>query len=193
MPRGVAVPEARQHLFAALERVMAADGALTSRNVTQEAGLATGLLFTHFRSFDGFLTAYAVDRSFQIAAALAPLATTFGHGVVAENLTEAILALPRASVLTVTRLTAFRPSLTAEVARVLGGESAGLNAIVHAVDRHLRAEQELGRVAAEADTSSLALAVAGVLQHVALTDDGHAEERVRRALTALAPALAERP
>ena len=155
--------------------------------------MATGLLFTHFRNVDGFLAAYAVDRSFQIASALAPLANTSGHGTVADNLTEAILALPLQSVRTLTRLTAFRPSLTAEVARVLGEESAGLHAVIHAVDRHLRAEQELNRIPAEADTASLALAVAGVLQHIALTNDGHPEQRLRQALTALSPALAASP
>ena len=73
MPRGVRIAEPRQHLFAAAERVIAAAGpsGLTSRAVTREAGVATGLLFTHFMNFDDFLVGYAVDRSFQIAGVAA--------------------------------------------------------------------------------------------------------------------------
>ncbi|BBH69702.1 TetR family transcriptional regulator [Actinoplanes sp. OR16] len=214
MPRGVAVPEARQHLFAALERVMAAEGPLTSRAVTQEAGVATGLLFTHFRNFDGFLVAYAVDRSFQIAGELAatlgeighgtpppsrdtpghgtvagapPSRDAIRHGTVARTLSDAILAMPRPSVLALLRLTALRPSITAEVAAVLGPETAGLRALTHAVGRYLRAEQDHGRVPADTDTESLALAVSGVVLTVALTAPGDTESATRRAIATILP------
>ncbi|BAL89460.1 putative TetR-family transcriptional regulator [Actinoplanes missouriensis 431] len=189
------MPEARQQLFAALERVIAAEGALTSRAVTQEAGVATGLLFTHFRNFDNFLIGYGVDRSFQIAASLAALPERLGSGTVDGNLSAAILALPLDVVLTLTRLTAFRPSLTAEVERVLGPGSAGLRVVAGSAAGYLAAEQELGRVPSGVDTASLALALAGVMQHVALTEGLGPEARARigRAVTAIcAPAPASR-
>jgi AcrR family transcriptional regulator len=189
MPRGVAVPEARQQLFAALERVLAAEGSLTSRAVTQEAGVATGLLFTHFRNFDNFLAGYAVDRSFQIASALTSLPEKYGSGSVAGNLSDAVLGLPPGVVVTLTRLLAFRPSVAAEAARVLGAENAGLRAAERAAETYLVAEQQLGRVPAGADPVSLSLAVAGILQHVALTvgPGPAADERIRRAIAAVIP------
>ena len=44
-PRGVAIHEAREQMFLAAERVLARQGpdGLTSRAITQEAGVATGL------------------------------------------------------------------------------------------------------------------------------------------------------
>ncbi|MFV2116180.1 TetR family transcriptional regulator [Micromonospora sp. LOL_025] len=189
MPRGVAIAEPRPHLFAAAERVIATAGPsqLTSRAVTREAGVATGLLFAHFASFDDFLVGYAVDRSFQIASAAAGLPGRAGTGTVAANLTETALATPMITLLAVTRLIASRPALAADVEAVLGNGSAALQPLERAVGAYLAAEQQLGRIPTSADTEALALAVIGVLHHVALTDgtDPAADGRIRRAITAL--------
>ena len=189
MPRGVPIAEPRQHLFAAAERVIAAGGPhqLTSRAVTTEAGVATGLLFTHFRNFDDFLLGYAVDRSFHIAGITAGLPGRAGTGTVATNLSEAALATPLITWQAVTRLTAHRPALAAAVEAVLGHGNAALQAFERAVVAYLLAEQRLGRLPAGADTEALALAVVGVLHHVALTDGAgpSADDRIRRAMTAL--------
>ncbi|MCW3819220.1 TetR/AcrR family transcriptional regulator [Micromonospora sp. DR5-3] len=189
MPRGVAIAEPRQHLFAAAERVIAAEGPsqLTSRAVTREAGVATGLLFAHFANFDDFLVGYAVDRSFQIAGAAAGLPGRAGTGTVAANLSETVLATPLITVLAVTRLTASRPALAANIEAVLGNGTAALRPLERAVVEYLVAEQQLERIPAGADTEALALAVVGVLHHVALTDgtDPAADGRIRRTMTAL--------
>ena len=189
MPRGVAIAEPRQHLFAAAERVIAAAGPyqLTSRAVTREAGVATGLLFAHFANFDDFLVGYAVDRSFQIASAAAGLPGRAGTGTVAANLAETALAIPLITLLGVTRLTASRPALAARVEAVLGNGSAVLRAFERAVVAYLVAEEQLRRIPAGIDAEALALAVVGVLHHVALTDgtDPAADGRIRRAMTAL--------
>ncbi|MEH1125612.1 TetR/AcrR family transcriptional regulator [Micromonospora sp. CPCC 206061] len=189
MPRGVAIAEPRQHLFAAAERVIAAEGPsqLTSRAVTREAGVATGLLFAHFAGFDDFLIGYAVDRSFQIAAATAGLAGRAGTGTIAANLSETVLATPLITLQAVTRLVAYRPTLAADVEAVLGNGSAALRPLERTVVEYLVAEQQIGRLPAGADTEALALAVIGVLHHVALTDGTSpaADSRIRRAMTAL--------
>lgn len=199
MPRGVATPEPRQHLFAAVERVIVGEGPsrLTSRAVTREAGVATGLLFTHFTNFDDFLVGYAVDRSFQLAGAVAGLPDRAGSATVAENLSEVGQALPSATLVAVTRLTAYRPGITASVEAVLGHGSAGLQPVERATARYLAAEQQLGRVPASADPEALALVVTGVLHHVTLTDGTSpvAAGRLRRAIAALTdgfPAVAQR-
>jgi AcrR family transcriptional regulator len=197
MPRGVAIPEIRQQLFAAVERLIAGGGAsrLTGRAVTREAGVATGLLHAHFGNFDDFLIAYAIDRAFQISGEVAGLPQRAGSGTVAENLQQAVLATPLGTLLTVTRLTAFRPEIAAQVEAMLGGETAGLQAVERAIAGYLAAEQQLGRVAAGADTEALAVAVVGVLHHVALTGETApaATSRIRRAIAALTdrfPAIA---
>ncbi|GIJ07947.1 TetR/AcrR family transcriptional regulator [Micromonospora andamanensis] len=192
MPRGVAITEPRQHLFAAAERVIVAAGPsqLTSRAVTQAGGVATGLLFAHFASFDDFLTGYAVDRSFQIAAVAAGLPDRAGTGTVDANLSATLLATPMITMLAVTRLFAYRPTLVAAVEAVLGSGGAALRALERAVVAYLDAEQRIGRLAAPADTEALALAAVGVLHHVALTDGESpaAASRIRRAITTLTAA-----
>ncbi|GIJ31151.1 TetR family transcriptional regulator [Micromonospora sediminimaris] len=196
MPRGVAITEPRQHLFAAAERLIATAGPsqLTSRAVTREGGVATGLLFAHFASFDDFLTGYAVDRSFQIAAAVAGLPDRAGTGTLDANLSETLLATPMITLLAVTRLFAYRPPLTQAVEAVLGGGSAALSALERTVAGYLTAERHIGRLPAAADTEALAVAVVGALHHIALTDgdDPAAASRIRRAITALTTAATVR-
>lgn len=194
MPRGVAIPEVRQQLFAAVERLIAAGGPsrLTGRAVTREAGVATGLLHAHFANFDDFLAGYAIDRAFHISGEVASLPERAGSGTVAGNLHQAVLATPLGTLLTMTRLMAFRPEMAAKVEAVLGGETAGLQAVERAIASYLAAEQQLGRVVAGADTEALALAVVGVLHHVALTDgtDSAADSRIHRAIVALTDGFA---
>ena len=57
MPTGIALQDARERLFAAAERILLRDGpsGLTSRAVTDEAGVAKGVLHRHFADFDDFL------------------------------------------------------------------------------------------------------------------------------------------
>ncbi|RKR92180.1 TetR family transcriptional regulator [Micromonospora pisi] len=189
MPRGVAIPEPRQHLFAALEQVIAKDGPsrLTGRAVTREAGVATGLLYAHFANFDDFLCGYGVDRTFQISSEVAGLPGRAGSGTVAGNLFDAVLATPPRTLLALTRLMVFRPDLVANIEAVLGTGTAGLQAVERAIAGYLTAEQQLGRVPTEADTEALALAVVGVLHHVALTEEtgSTAQTRIRRAMATL--------
>lgn len=189
MPRGVAIPEPRKQLFAALERVIARDGPgrLTGRVVTREAAVATGLLYAHFANLDDFLAGYAVDRAFQISSAVAGLPGRAGSGTVAGNLGDAVLATPLGAVLSLTRLMAFRPDLAAGVEAVLGAGTAGLQAVEQAAVGYLNAERQLGRVPTGADTEALALAVVGVLHHVALAGESGsaANTRIRRAMAAL--------
>lgn len=185
MPRGVAIPQLRQQLFAAAEHVVVRDGParLSSRAVTGEAGVATGLLHAHFGDLDGFLTAYAVDRSFLVGAAAAGLPERAGHGEVAQNLDEALAAVPRPHLTVLVRLMALRPELAGRVQAVLGDQAAGLDAIEQAATQYLTAERELGRIAADADPSALALLLVGVLHHLVLTEGG--ADRLHQTVTAV--------
>ncbi|NIH86131.1 TetR family transcriptional regulator [Amycolatopsis granulosa] len=191
MPRGVAIPELRQQLFAALERVIARDGAgrLSGRAVTGEAGVATGLLYAHFADVDDFLAAYAVDRAFLVSAGAASLPGRVGTGDVAGNLCAAALSASPATVLTLTRLLVSRPELAGRVQAVLGDRTAGFDAIETAAAAYLAGEQRVGRVAADADPAALALALVGVLHRLVLAGDAE-PERITRAITGLISAFA---
>ncbi len=63
-PRGKAIPQLRERLILAGERVLVAGGpgAVTARAVAREAGVATGLLYHHFGNFDDFLAELVIDR-----------------------------------------------------------------------------------------------------------------------------------
>jgi AcrR family transcriptional regulator len=189
MPRGVLIPEVRQQFFAALERLIAAEGlsGLTGRAVTREAGVATGLLYTHFRTWDNFLAGYATDRSFQIAGGVAGLPGRAGSGTVAANLTGAIGAMALDEVAPLLRLLASRPDLVTAVEEVLGPGMAGLSSVEQAAERYLSAEARLGRLPADVDAGALALALTGVLHRLALsgTDPEQVAERVGRVVAAV--------
>ncbi|WP_051325927.1 TetR/AcrR family transcriptional regulator [Glycomyces tenuis] len=189
MPRGIAIPQLRQQLFASAERVVLREGParLSGRAVTVEAGVAAGLLHAHFADLDDFLTAYAVDRAFVVAAAAAALPERAGNGEVAANLCEALLAIPRPTLTALARLLVLRPDLVGRVHTVLGDRTAGLEAIERAAADYLRAERRLGRLAESAEPEALALALVGVLHHLVLTE-GAADElpdRLRHTVTAL--------
>ncbi|MFC3997655.1 TetR/AcrR family transcriptional regulator [Nocardiopsis sediminis] len=200
MPRGVAIPDLRQQLFSATERVIARDGpgGLTGRAVTREAGVATGGLYTHFADMDDFLAAYAVDRAFQVSSAAAALPGRAGTGTVAANLSGAVAAVPPATLPALARLMAARPDLAGRVHAILGDRTAGLEAIEQAAAAYLEAEQRLGRIGAAADPEALALALVGALHHLVLTGAAepavHARiERVAAVLTAASTTAEQRP
>lgn len=184
MPRGVAIPELRQQLFTAAERVILRDGPsrLSGRAVTTEAGVAAGLLYAHFTDLDDFLAAYAVDRSFVVIAA-ASLTDRAGTGDIAANLADALLAIPRGTLTALARLLVLRPELAARVHDVLGNETA-LDAIERAAAAYLEAERRLGRLTEGIDPQAVALALVGALHHLVLTA-GDLDDRLRPAIAAL--------
>ncbi|MEU5153890.1 TetR family transcriptional regulator [Glycomyces sp. NPDC021274] len=188
MPRGVAIPEPRQQLFAAAERVILRDGPgrLSGRAVTTEARVAAGLLYAHFTDLDDFLAAYAVDRSFVVIAAAGHLTARAGTGDPAANLCDALLAIPRDTLAALARLQILRPDLAQRVHDVLGDATA-LDAIEQAAAAYLAAERDLGRLAAGTDPGAVALALTGTLHHLVLTGD---LDRLRPAITALVDATA---
>jgi AcrR family transcriptional regulator len=184
VPRGVAIPELRQQLFTAAERVILRDGPsrLSGRAVTTEAGVAAGLLYAHFTDLDDFLAAYAVDRSFVVIAA-ASLTDRAGTGDIAANLADALLAIPRGTLTALARLLVLRPELAARVHDVLGNETA-LDAIERAAAAYLEAERRLGRLTEGIDPQAVALALVGALHHLVLTASD-LDDRLRPAIAAL--------
>lgn len=164
MPTGVQLRDARQQLFDAAERVLLRDGpnGLTSRAVTDEAGCAKGVLHRHFADFDAFLTDLVLDRAARLETQASALRESAGTGTVADNLTSALTALFGPVPLAIIPLVTFRDELRARLRQATpGGGIAILAQATTAVRAYLADECQLGRIAADADTDSLALSLVG--------------------------------
>ncbi|MDI3422512.1 TetR/AcrR family transcriptional regulator [Streptomyces luteolus] len=170
-PRGVAIPDARERLFAAAERVLERDGpgALTSRAVTDEAGCSKGLLHTHFAGLDDFVAELCLDRFARTARQAERLPARAGEGSVARTLGEVALALLRSGGPTISALALSRPAATLRIREALEAGAPGFDAIEGAIASYLDAERRLGRIAPDADTAAAALAVVGAVHHLLMT------------------------
>lgn len=163
MPTGVALRDAREQLFDAAERVLLRDGpsALTSRAVTTEAGCAKGVLHRHFADLDTFLADLVADRIARIGNQAAALRNSAGTGTVAGNLTGALTALFESVAVAIVGLIISRDDLRA---RLRQATPTGVPILTEAgamIASYLTTEQELGRIAADADVDTLALTLIG--------------------------------
>jgi len=195
-PRGVAIHEAREQLFLAAERVLAREGpdGLTSRAITQEAGVANGLLFNHFGDLDGFLVQLILDRARRTAEQAWRLVPRAGTGTVAGNLADAAAAVLQSGAFATATLVLSRPSLVTRLRQHAAGAPTPLDDIQEAFAAYLDAEQKLGRIAVNADTEALALTLTGTLHHIFLKGragtPGPAEQARRVAAALITPAAA---
>jgi AcrR family transcriptional regulator len=165
VPTGIALRDAREQLFSAAERVLARDGAagLTSRAVTEEAGVAKGVLHRHFADFDAFLAELVLDRISRLDGQTAALLARAGTGTVAGNLADALTELFGPVAVAVIALITFRDDLRLRLRQArkpgsgvpLTGESVAM------IASYLRAERELGRITPFADTGTLAAMLIG--------------------------------
>ncbi|SEM64039.1 TetR family transcriptional regulator [Nonomuraea pusilla] len=186
-PRGVPIPDVRQQLFNAAERVLLRDGpaGLTGRAITKEAKCATGLLYNHFADLDDFLAALLLDRAARTGTAMAGLPARAGTGRVVGNLVDAVEALFAGNLLALAGLVMTRPSLIPRMGEALAGGTLHVDAGERAFAAYLRAEQEHGRIRAEADADSLALALVGAAHQLVLTHAPDPRERMHKVITAL--------
>lgn len=159
MPTGVALRDVREQLFAAAERVLLRAGphALTSRAVTAEAGVAKGVLHKHFADFDAFLADLVLDRIARVSASSAALLARAGSGTVAGNLREVLEDLFESVAVAIISLITFRDDLRARLRASRGTPGIPLLSDAAAmIASYLSAERDLGRIAADADVTTLA-------------------------------------
>lgn len=195
MPRGVAIDGVRQRLFAAAEAVILRDGVdgLKGRAVTAQAGVATGLLHAHFGDLEGFLVAYAVDRSFLLGAEAGDAAPSGTEATpsVADALCAQLDALPQPAATAFARLLAARPGLRERAAEVLGEEAAGFEGVTAAVADRLAAAQSEGRLQPGVRSDDLAYAAVAVALRAWCAGDS--DDRWRSAVTAVIATAAADP
>jgi AcrR family transcriptional regulator len=170
-PRGVAIPDLREHLFQAADRVLAREGpsGLTSRAITLEAGVAKGVLHNHFTDLDGFLAEFMLERFRRIAEQVAKLPARAGAGTVDGNLTDAVVSVFEAHAAAMISLTMARPTLLHRLQHAVSAWSPSLQQIEGTFAAYLEAEKELGRISSDADTETLAVALIGTAHHLLLT------------------------
>ncbi|MFH8610360.1 TetR/AcrR family transcriptional regulator [Streptomyces sp. NPDC018029] len=163
MPTGVAIRDVREQLFAAAERVLlrAGPNALTSRAVTTEAGCAKGVLHRHFADFDAFLAELVLDRVRGVEERGAALRAAAGTGTVADNVTNALTDLFGPVALGVLGLITSRDALRARLRRTTPTGVPLLTEAGAALAGYLAAERELGRLAPDSDTDTLAFTLVG--------------------------------
>jgi AcrR family transcriptional regulator len=197
MPTGVALRDPRAQLFDAAERVLLADGpsALTSRAVTEEAGVAKGVLHRHFADFDAFLTELVLDRIVQIDTAAAALRDRAGTGTVAGNLTAALLDLCGSVYLALIGLVIARDELRARLRRAGAGRLPVAAQATAMMAGYLAAERELGRIAADADLAVLAPTLLGAAHLLFADRPGTPPEpaEVRKVVTTVVGAVTRPP
>jgi AcrR family transcriptional regulator len=159
----VAIRDVREQLFAAAERVLVRDGpnALTSRAVTTEAACAKGVLHRHFADFDAFLVELVLDRIARIDGQAAALRDSAGTGTVAGNLIGALTDLFGSVAVAIVGLITFRDELRVRLRQVTRPGVPMLSEAVAMVASYLTAERAMGRIAADADVDTLALALVG--------------------------------
>lgn len=190
-PRGVAIPEVREQLFRAAERVLLRDGpdGLTSRAITDEAGVAKGLLYNHFMDLDEFVAELIVDRTRAAADDAARLPVSAGTGTVRGNLNDAARSLLGSNAFAIAGLVMSRPLLMTRLHEVGAGHPFhALEDIEKAFTAYLQAEKELGRIEADADAEALALTIVGTVHHLFVTRRSNApavRRQVRRIVDAL--------
>jgi AcrR family transcriptional regulator len=163
VPTGVAIRDARRHLFEAAERVLLREGplGLTSRAVTTEAGVAKGVLHRHFADFDAFLIELVLDRIAGVETRAAALLSAAGTRTVTANLTDAVDDVFGPVAVAIVGLITFRDDLRARLREMRPGGIPLLAEATEMVAGYLTAERSAGRLPADADVGTMALMLIG--------------------------------
>ena len=197
MPTGVALRDAREQLFEAAERVLLRDGpgALTSRAVTTEAGVAKGVLHRHFADFDAFLAEFVLDRIGRMDSQAAALGDAAGTGTVIGNLTDALTALYGSAAIAMVPLVSSRESLRARLRETWPAGVPVLTEAMEMLASYLAAERELGRLQPDAEVEMLAPMLIGTVHLLWASQDGAAPsaDEVRRVVTTAISGGVRRP
>lgn len=163
MPTGVALDDPRAQLVAAAERLLATRGAaaLTSRAVTDEAGVAKGVLHRHFADVDDLLAALVRTRARQAADLGERLVAAAGSGDVVDHVTGYLTATLDDVALAVVALVTARDELRRRLRETTPEGLPLLTDITEALATYLAGEQSSGRVARGAEPPHLAMTLVG--------------------------------
>ncbi len=164
MPTGVALRDPRTQLFAAAERVIARDGVsgLTSRAVTEEAGVAKGVLHRHFADLDDFLAQLILDRVTRLEQEAAGLESSVGTADLVPTLAGALTRIFTPTARGLIALLSTRDGLRSRLREA--DPRGGVPLLTEAqamLSSYLDAERRAGRLVPQADPDTLALSLIG--------------------------------
>ena len=187
MPTGVPLRDVQEQLFEAAERILLSAGpnGLTSRAVTEGAGVAKGVLHRHFADFDGFLAEFTLDRIARLDRQANALCASAGTGTVTGNLAAALTDIFGSVALALMGLVMSRDELRTRLRAAGAGRVPVAVQATAMIGAYLRAERDLGRVAAGADVDAIAPTLIGTghLLFAGRDGAGPAAAEVRRAVT----------
>ena len=187
MPTGVPLRDVQEQLFEAAERILLSAGpnGLTSRAVTEGAGVAKGVLHRHFADFDGFLAEFTLDRIARLDRQASALCASAGTGTVTGNLAAALTDIFGSVALALMGLVMSRDELRTRLRAAGAGRVPVAVQATAMIGAYLRAERDLGRVAAGADVDAIAPTLIGTghLLFAGRDGAGPAAAEVRRAVT----------
>lgn len=163
MPTGVALRDPRAQLLAAGERVLARDSVsgLTSRAVTDEAGVAKGVLHRHFADFDEFLAELVRARITLLRQESSRLGEVVGEGRLVANLADALTEVFTPTALGLLALITSRETLRTRLRETTPRGVPILTEACTMLSSYLQAEGGIGRVVPAADTDALAFTLIG--------------------------------
>jgi AcrR family transcriptional regulator len=187
-PTGLALPDARQQLFDAAERVLLRSGPsrLTSRDITDEAGCAKGVLHRYFSNFDSFLAEFVIDRTRWLDTQAVLLAGSAGLGDIVDTIVDGLQQMLDPTRLRIVCLVTYRDGVRELLReRWLTGIPV-LSDTAYAISGYLRAERDAGRLDHRLAPDTLGPAIVG-LAYQSLIDAGdpHQTRNLRRDVAAL--------
>ncbi|RJL32683.1 TetR/AcrR family transcriptional regulator [Bailinhaonella thermotolerans] len=165
----------------------------TTKEIARVAGFSEATLYKHFRDKEDLFLHVLKERLPALAPVMRRLAESAGAGTVEGNLAELALRAIEFYLQTVPMAASLfsDPRLLAGHREGLARHNAGPHHSAEGLAAYLRAERELGRVAADADVEAVArLLLGGCLQHAFWTYFTDAQEPPETAATRLAHAAA---
>ena len=161
-------PSLREHLIATTERMISTAGTatLTVRAIAREAQVADGVLYNHFADKEELLASALLAHVRRVERDLGALPEA-GVGSVADNLRAHLrygLALHRA-VLPAFAGLVNQPAVLARFAELGAGRAEWRDRLL----AHLRAERDLGRLAADAEVDAAASMLVGHCHELVLS------------------------
>lgn len=142
---------------------------LTSRAVTEEAGVAKGVMHHHFSDFDAFLAELILDRTSQLEGLTSRLCAAVGTGSIVDNLADALSVAFTPLAVAIVALVITRDGLRARLRDAGAARFPLLAETTTMVGEYLTAERGAGRIAVTADVTALSPTLIGSV-HLLYTD-----------------------
>lgn len=197
MPTGVALRDPRAQLFAAAKRVLVRDGGngLTSRAVTEEAGVAKGVLHRHFADFDAFLAEFVRDHVQRQHAELSQVADAAGSATVVATLAAMLTAIFTPVTLGLIGIVVSRDGVRDRLRETTGQGLPIMAEAASEVSSYLATQRKAGAVTAAADPDTVAMTLIGTTHLLfagelgGLPDTSAVEEVVEAIVVGILPGL----